>query len=48
VTLGVGAAAAVTGGVLYYLGARATSTPAVAVLPFAAPGAGGATLFARF
>jgi tetratricopeptide (TPR) repeat protein len=48
VTLGAGAAAAVTGGVLYYLGARAASAPAVAVLPFAAPGAGGATLFARF
>lgn len=48
VTLGAGAAAAVTGGVLYYLGVRAASAPAVAVLPFAAPGAGGATLYARF
>jgi tetratricopeptide (TPR) repeat protein len=49
VSLGVGAAAVVTGGVLYYLGATAQPTSSrVAVLPFAAPGAGGATVVGRF
>ncbi len=49
VSFGVGAAAIVTGGVLYYLGYSAKSNaPSVALVPIAAPGTGGAALCGRF
>jgi tetratricopeptide (TPR) repeat protein len=49
VSFGVGGAAILTGGLLYYLGASAKSaTSAVAVMPLIAPGAGGAAVFGRF
>jgi tetratricopeptide (TPR) repeat protein len=48
VTLGVGAAAIVTGGVLYYLGASKNSSSSVAIAPMIAPGLGGAMLAASF
>jgi tetratricopeptide (TPR) repeat protein len=49
VSVGVGAAAIVTGGVLYYLGyAAEPAGPQVAIVPIAGPGAGGAALCGRF
>jgi tetratricopeptide (TPR) repeat protein len=49
VSLGVGGAAVVAGGILYYLGHSAKPSRApVALLPIAAPGTAGAVLFARF
>jgi tetratricopeptide (TPR) repeat protein len=47
VSFGVGGAAVVTGGVLYYLGLSAKNAP-VAIAPIFAPGAGGAAVFGRF
>jgi tetratricopeptide (TPR) repeat protein len=47
VAIGIGGAAVVTGGVLYYLGVSAKDAP-VAFAPFVAPGAGGAAVFGRF
>jgi tetratricopeptide (TPR) repeat protein len=49
VSFGLGAAAVVTGGVLYYLGASAKpANPPVAIVPVAGPGTGGAALLGRF
>jgi hypothetical protein len=48
IALGVGGAAIVTGGVLYFLGASKRGNPPVAIAPLIAPGTGGAALFARF
>jgi tetratricopeptide (TPR) repeat protein len=49
VSFGVGAAAIVTGGVLYYLGASAKPAhPPLAIVPLAGPGTGGAALLGRF
>jgi tetratricopeptide (TPR) repeat protein len=47
VAIGIGGAAVVTGGVLYYLGVTKQDAP-VALIPLAAPGAGGAAVFGRF
>jgi tetratricopeptide (TPR) repeat protein len=47
VSLSVGGAAVVTGGVLYYLGLSAKDAP-VAFAPVVAPGTGGAAIFGRF
>jgi hypothetical protein len=47
VSIGIGSAAVVTGGVLYYLGASAKNTP-VAFAPLVTPGMGGAAVFGRF
>ena len=48
VTLSVGAAAIVTGGVLYYLGASKKSASPVAIAPIVGPGLGGAALSTSF
>jgi tetratricopeptide (TPR) repeat protein len=47
VSFGVGGAALVTAGVLYYFGLSAKDTP-VAIAPLFAPGVGGAAVFGRF
>jgi len=47
VSIGIGGAAVVTGGVLYYLGVSAKNAP-VAFAPLVAPGMGGAAVFGRF
>ncbi|MBN2577356.1 MAG: tetratricopeptide repeat protein [Deltaproteobacteria bacterium] len=46
--VGTGAAAVVTGGVLYFLGAKKRSAAPVALAPIIAPGVGGAALCGRF
>lgn len=47
VSIGIGGAAVVTGGVLYYLGLSAKDAP-VALAPIVAPGMGGAAIFGSF
>ena len=47
VALGVGGAALVTGGILYFLGARSKAPP-LAVLPSVGPGQGGLVLARSF
>ena len=49
VCIGVGGAAVVAGGVLYFVGASSKPAPSsVAIAPFIAPGAGGAAISGRF
>jgi tetratricopeptide (TPR) repeat protein len=47
VSFGIGGAAVITGGALYYLGLSAKDAP-IAIAPIIAPGAGGATVFGTF